>query len=149
MTIAGDSTMPTYDGTTTMTGNASNGMIKISPLVVATAVDFTISYSTTESTTGTVTVTVQALTGGTFSFTTDGRNQSNDDTREKTYTSNVESETVAFTPDGDSNTQYDTLAIDRILPTASVDYSTTELTTGVVIATLVPNQSGIEVTNNS
>jgi hypothetical protein len=132
-----------------MIGNAGDGFVRISPVSVAATVDFTISYSTTGDTTGVVIVTVEAQANGTFSFVTSGWTETSAGIREKTYTENLTGEIVAFTPDGDNNTQYGTVAIDRILPTATISYSTENTTTGTVIATLVPNQSGLTITNNS
>lgn len=140
--------MPTYDGLATMTGNAGNGMVKISPMLTNSPVDFTIAYTPTTPTTGSVMVRVQALTGGAFSFISTGWTQVDAITREKEYFSNVEGEILAFTPNGDSNTQHDTVNLTRILPTASISYSTENPTTGMVAATISFHQSGVVVTNN-
>ncbi|MBR3134725.1 MAG: hypothetical protein IKG56_04605, partial [Clostridia bacterium] len=120
-------------------GNTKTATINISN-IDKTAPKLTVSYSTTNKTNGSVTATitanevVQAVSGWTLSADKKSLN--------KKYTSNVSNEKVTV-KDTAGNAKTETINIsniDKVVPTITVSYSTTEATNGNVTATITSNK---------
>jgi hypothetical protein len=105
--------------------------------------DFSITYSSIQPTTGTVTATVTLLNTGTLTFVDlTGRTTSDTIVYTKTYTDNVTGEVVTF-QNASGTTKTDTVNITWILPETTITYSPDgpDFTTGTVAANISFNKS--------
>ena len=108
----------------------------------------TVSYSTTESTKESVTATVTFDEGGVTIVDEDGNKIENGDTY--VFTENGTHTFYYVGPLGNKGTAVANVTwIDKTLPTAEIQYSTTEPTNGDVVAKLVNASEPITITNNN
>ncbi len=108
----------------------------------------TITYNIKELTNRDVTATVTFDEGGVTIVDKDGNKLENGDTH--VFTKNGTYTFYYVGPLGNKGTAVATVDwIDKIAPTAEIEYSTTELTSGEVIARLVRASEPITITNNN
>ena len=122
---------------TDLAGISSSVRIRITNIdkIAPTA---TVSYSTTEMTNGSVTVTISATED---LKNIDGWNRVNARKYTKEYTNNINEEVTVYDIAGNSAiANIEITNIDNTIPEVSVSYSTTELTSGSVVATITSNE---------